>query len=90
MHIRISIGTKFPLKLTILNFWTKFTKDGYFKSKTEKVNITTEFSIFELVYVLNFCLNWQFDLLDQICPERGFLKQKNRIFACAYGLDLLY
>ena len=57
MHIRISRGTKFPPKLTILNFWTKFTKDGYFKSKTEKVNITTEFSIFELVYVLNFCLN---------------------------------
>ena len=26
LHIRIGLGTKFQLKLTILFFWTKFTK----------------------------------------------------------------
>ena len=46
--IRISLGTKFQLKLTILTFWTKFTQKGYFWSKTKKVTNTTEFCIFEL------------------------------------------
>ena len=50
LHIQISFGTKFQLKLTILIFCTKFIQKGYFRSKTEKVNITIEFSIFELVY----------------------------------------
>ena len=40
MYIRISLGTKFQLKLTILIFWTKSTQTGYFQSNTEKVNIT--------------------------------------------------
>ena len=30
------IGTKFQLKLKILNFWTKLTQKGYFRSKKEK------------------------------------------------------
>ena len=37
------------LKLTILIFWNKFTQKGYLQSKTEKVNTTIEFCIFELV-----------------------------------------
>ena len=32
-------------------FWIKFAQKGYFRSKTEKVTITTEFCIFQLVYV---------------------------------------
>ena len=39
LHIRISLGTKFQLKLTILISWTKFTQKGCFRSK-QKVNTT--------------------------------------------------
>ena len=60
MHIRINLHTKFQLKLIILIFWTKFTQKEYFQSNTEKVNITIELWIFELVEVPYFSLNWQF------------------------------
>ena len=43
LHIRNGQGTKFQLKLTILNFWIKFTQKGYSLSKTAKMNITAEF-----------------------------------------------
>ena len=33
---KVNITIKFQLKLTILNFWTKFTKKGYFWSKKKK------------------------------------------------------
>ena len=36
LHIWISLGTKFQLKLIVLSFWTKFTQKGYFQSKTEQ------------------------------------------------------
>ena len=49
VHIRISIGTKLQLKLTILTFWTKFAQKWYSQSKTEEVNTTTELYIFVLV-----------------------------------------
>ena len=49
MHIRISLGNKLQLKLTILIFWTKFAQKEFFPSKTEKVNNTNEFCMFELV-----------------------------------------
>ena len=49
MQIRISLGTNFQLKLTILIFWTKITQKGYFWSKRKKVNIPFEFWIFELI-----------------------------------------
>ena len=49
LHIWISLNTKFQVKLTVLIFWTKFGLKGYFQSKMEEVNITTEFWIFELV-----------------------------------------
>ena len=42
-------GTKFQLKLTILNFWTKLTRKKYFQLEKEKIEITMEFYIFELV-----------------------------------------
>ena len=59
LHIRIRLAIKFQLKLTILIFWTKFAQKGCFPSKTEKVNCTTEFSMFDLVSEPNFRLNWQ-------------------------------
>ena len=37
LHIQISLGTKFQLKLEILIFWTKFVQKGYFRSKTENI-----------------------------------------------------
>ena len=49
LPIRISLGTKFRIKLTILIFWTKFAQEGCFRYKTEKVNSAIEFCIFELV-----------------------------------------
>ena len=36
LHVRISAGTKFQLKLIILIFWTKFAQKGYLYSKTKK------------------------------------------------------
>ena len=48
LDIRISLSIKFHLKLTILIFWTKFAQEGYFLSKTKKVNSIIELSEFEL------------------------------------------
>ena len=52
LHIQISPGTKFLLKLTILLFWTKFTWKGYLRSKTEK----SQFCVrpWYLLAILNF------------------------------------
>ena len=36
LHVRISVGAKFQLKVTILMFWTEFAHKGYFHSKTKK------------------------------------------------------
>ena len=36
LHIRISLDTKFQLKLKILIFWTKFAQEGYIWLKTKK------------------------------------------------------
>ena len=49
LHIWISVGTKFQLKLIILTFYIKFAKKRYFRSKTEKMSITIESYMFELV-----------------------------------------
>ena len=32
LDIRNDLGTKFLLKLTILNFWTKLIQKGYFQT----------------------------------------------------------
>ena len=82
LHIRISVGTKFQLKLTSLIFWTKFLPKGYFQSKTNKMNTTIEFCIFELVLVPNFRLNWQFWFLGPKLPKskRGNSSQKGNGF----------
>ena len=78
MHIRISLSIKFHLKLTMLNFWTKFAREGYFPSKMKKVNTTIELYIYELVSVSNFGLHWQFQFFGPHFPKKGIaaLKQK--------------
>ena len=72
LHIWISLDVKFQLKLTILSFWTKFVQKRYFRSKTEEVNITVEFCIFELGLMPFFSLTKNFYILNQICPTRVF------------------
>ena len=47
--IWISLTIEFYLELTILIFWTKFPQKVYSQSKAEKVDITIEFCMFELV-----------------------------------------
>ena len=50
LHIRISLGTTFQRKQTILIFFfTKFAQKGYFQSKTKKVKTTMVFWLFDLV-----------------------------------------
>ena len=76
-RIRISLGTKFQFKPTSLIFWTKFAQKEYFRSTTEKVNITSEFCMFELVLLPNVNLNY-FKFWYQICPKRVFLVEKEK------------
>ena len=78
LHIWIRFCIKFHFEQTILNFWTKFTQEKYWSSKTEKVNITSESWIFRLVLIPNSSLNWQFWYFWSDLPKRGFsgLKQK--------------
>ena len=78
LHIQISLGTKFQLKLTILIFWAKFAQKEYLQWKTEKVNITIEFWIFELVLVPNFTLNKRFWILEANLPKKGIFSQKEK------------
>ena len=56
LHIQISLGTKFQLKLTIFTIWTK------------KVNITIELCIFEIDYGSSFSLNWHFLVFGSNLP----------------------
>ena len=51
------LGTKFQLKVTILIFWTNGAQRRCFRSKTEEVDIITEFRTLKLVSVSNFGLN---------------------------------
>ena len=45
-----------------------------FPSKNEKVNITSEFCVFELVEVPNFTLNWQFWFFGPNLPKEYLVK----------------
>ena len=75
LHIRISLGSKFQIEETILIFQNNFPKHGYFLRKTEKINVITELFIFELVYVSNFTLNKQFNILRPNLPKTGISSQ---------------
>ena len=74
LHIRISLGTKFQLKLTISNFWNKFAQREYFQSKVENLNTTIEFWIFELDYIANFIL--AIFIFRTKFPQKGYFWQK--------------
>ena len=73
LHIRISLGITFQLKLKILIFWTKFSQKGCFRFKTGKVNTTIEFWILYIrIFVPNFSLNYSFNFVHQIYSKRIF------------------
>ena len=57
LAIRISLGSKFQLKLAVLIFWTRFAQKGYFWSKTAKVNTIIELCILELEYILRITIS---------------------------------
>ena len=61
-HIQISLGTNFYLKVTAQILWIKTKQKTYFRSKTEQMNITIKFSIFELGGELSFIIIRQFFL----------------------------
>ena len=86
LHIQISLGTKFQLKLEILIFWSKFAQKGYFCSKTTKVRIC----IFKLALVPNFSLNWLFWLFGPNLPKKGKAEKVNTTTEfCIFGLVLV-
>ena len=79
LHIRISLSTNFQLKLAVAIFWIKFAKKGsYFQSKTDKIDTTIEFCIFELVFVSNFTLNQQFWIFGPNLPKKDIYGQKKK------------
>ena len=59
--------------LKILILGTKFAQEGYFRSKTKKVNITIE----ALVWVPNLAnLHKQLSILRRNLPKRGIIGWK--------------
>ena len=90
LHIRISLGTKFQLKQIVVNIGTKFSQKGYFLSKPEKVNTTTEFCIFELVWVPNFTWNKQFWILGPNLPKRIFPAENGKVALLRASMVVTY
>ena len=78
LQVRISLSTKFQLKLKNLIFWTKFSQQGCFRSKTKRVNATIAFCIFKLLWVPDFTLTNNFKFWDQIFLKNVF-PVKNKI-----------
>ena len=85
LHFQISRGTKFQLKLSILIFWTKFTQKQCFWS--EKVNISIELCIFQLVWVPNFSLDKQFYLGSNFAQKWSFQSktENSRLCECSWS-----
>ena len=74
LHILISLGTKFPLKLTVLIFLTRFVQKGFFWSKTEKWTQHIFYIIphIQINLVQNFSSNWQFWFFGANLPKKVF------------------
>ena len=55
-------------------FFTSFPQEGFFSSKTEKVNTNIVYIILhiQISLVQNSAQTDNFDFLDQICPKRYF------------------
>ena len=70
--IRITLGIKFHLKLTILIFWTKLSQTGYFRPKTKKSEHPYWILHIGISLNIKFHLTDNFNFLDQICPKSVF------------------
>ena len=72
------------LNFPFSNLGPNFTKSGISRRKRKKVNICIKFCIFVLIYVLDFTLNKEFQILRPNLLKKSIsgLKQKNRTFAC--------
>ena len=55
--MKMTVGSTFQLKETILDFLTKFAKKVYFQSKAEKVSIAIECCLLELVNIPKFTIS---------------------------------
>ena len=81
-HIRISLGTKCQLKLTILVFWTEFAQKKCCGSKTKsehghwilhiRIILSTKFQL-KLTILIFF---------DQICPNGSFQSKTEKSHLC--------
>ena len=69
--MNIIVGAKLQVKQTILKFCTKFAQKEPFPSKTEKISITIEISVFSLLTVPNFMLNRQFSFIGPNLLKKG-------------------
>ena len=66
LHIWISLGTKFQLKLIILSFWTKFTQKRYFQLKTEQAVLGLQSLAFCVVSVNSAAVLKHFEYLKDL------------------------
>ena len=78
----------FSLKWQVFIFWTQFSQKGYSQSKIEKLVpwliwicwiqwwYTIKFSIFKLVKVPYFTLNWQFLTFWTKLAHKGYFQSK--------------
>ena len=83
LHIWISLGAKFHLKLIILSFWTKFTRKRYFQLKTEQAAQGLQTFTFCVVNVNTTVVSKDFeDLKDLIILK--ILKEK-LVMSCLLG-----
>ena len=83
LHIFISLGTKFQLKLIILSFWIKFTQKRYFQLKTEQAVQGPQAFAFSIVNVNSAVVFKHFeDLKDLIVLN--ILKEK-LVMSCLLG-----
>ena len=68
IHIQISLSTNFQLKLTVAIFEPYLPPKGsYFQSKTDKIDNTIWFCIFESVFVSYFILNFWSKFTQERC-----------------------
>ena len=83
LHIWISLGVKFQLKLIILSFWTKFTQKRYFKSKTEQAIHGVQAFVFCVVNVDSTVVFKHFDAFKDL-SLLNILKEK-LFMSCLLG-----
>ena len=76
----IGLSTNFSLNWQLRIFWIKFAHKGsYFQSKTDKIDTTIEFCIFELVIVSNFTLKKQLGVFGQNLSKKDICLKTEKV-----------